>query len=149
MDAHTSFDLLAHFDEAAKPTAVRVLPTLGVGWVLKWAVALAVLFVAASILTEFGCCLAAEHALSRAARAGALEATLPRATYETVVESVSRRLTGYSLSRGELRLHVLQNGAPVRGRFEVSPGDEFAVTVSLPTSFKNIEILWVPRFICL
>src|SRR4051812_6970502 len=36
----------------------------GVGWVLAWAGAIAVLFVAASVLIEFAYVLSAEHALS-------------------------------------------------------------------------------------
>ena len=49
----------------------------GVGWVLAWAGALAVLAIAAGVLTEFAYVLAAERTLTVAARAGAMEATLP------------------------------------------------------------------------
>src|SRR3954465_13357830 len=63
----------------------------GVCWVLAWIGALAVIAVAAGALTEFSYMLAAEHALLVAARAGAMEATLPRATYQSVTAAVDRR----------------------------------------------------------
>src|SRR5215207_9183546 len=47
----------------------------GVCWVLAWAGALAVITIAAGVLIDFAYVLAAERALSVAARAGAMEAT--------------------------------------------------------------------------
>src|SRR5437764_1142099 len=67
----------------------------GVGWVLAWAGALAVLATGAGVLTEFAYVLAAERTLSVAARAGAMEATLPRATYQSVTAAVDGRLNQY------------------------------------------------------
>src|SRR4051812_7046983 len=69
----------------------------GIRWVLAWAGALAVITIAFGILTEFAYVLAAERTLSVAARAGAMEATLPRATYQSVMMTVDRRLTQYPL----------------------------------------------------
>src|SRR5262245_4005386 len=51
----------------------------GVAWVLGWAGALGVLAIVCGLLTEFACLASAKHTLSIAARAGAFEATLPRA----------------------------------------------------------------------
>ncbi len=56
----------------------------GVQWVLQWAAALAVLAFAGSTLIKFAYLSVAEHKLSIAARAGVLEATLPRASYQSV-----------------------------------------------------------------
>src|SRR3954464_7002264 len=100
-DERTSFDLLAHFDhpkscdlQPAGQTSVpdrsgHSAPSLhaskrGVRWVLKWTAAMAILSVAASMLTEFAYVLAAEHRLHTAARAAVSEAMLPRATIDTV-----------------------------------------------------------------
>jgi hypothetical protein len=134
MDARTSFDLIAYFDDPPHSVAALVTPKYGVGWVLKWAAALGVLFVSTCILADFGYCLAAEHALARAARAGAREATLPRATSASIVASVKRRLSGYALQYSALQVSVEQNGQPVRGRFVARSGDEISVVVSLSTA---------------
>jgi hypothetical protein len=90
------------------------------------------LFVAGCVLTQLAYCLAAERTLARAARAGALEATLPRATHESIVRSVERRLAGYSFPPGLLRISVQQNGVPIRGRFQPGDGDRLAVALAVP-----------------
>lgn len=143
MDVHSSLDLLAHFDEPANVATTRALPTRGIGWVVKWFATLAVLFISACILADFGYCLAVEQALSRAARAGALEATLPRATLQSIGQSVERRLEGYSLLPSRLQLSVMQNGRPVRGKFQPHAGDQITVAVSL----SNIAVVpnWLQR----
>src|SRR5262245_2189949 len=103
-DIQTSLQLLSHFDDSAAPATAevgltpRIERTLGIGWVLKWTVAMAVLLYATTVLTEFGYSLAAEQLLAHAARAGALEATLPRATVHTVEQSIRRQLAGYVTS---------------------------------------------------
>ena len=108
-------------------------PARGVLWVLRWAAALAMLVSSAAILVEFGYCLAAEQTLARAARAGVLEATLPRATYRSVEESVWRRLGRWEIATAELNLRFEQNGAAVRGRFVARAGDRFAISLAVPT----------------
>ena len=110
------------------------MPSRGVAWVLKWAAALGVLFVAGCALLQFGYCVAAEQTLSRAARAGALEATLPRATRQSIVESIERRLTSYSIPAGSLHIAVQQNGAPIRRAFRIADDDRISVTLSLPAN---------------
>ena len=73
-------------------------------------------------------CLAAEHTVIAAARAGALEATLPRATSQSVAESVMQRLAGYRSASRQTQLVIQQNGAPILGRFNVQPNDRISVT---------------------
>jgi hypothetical protein len=150
MDAQTSFDLFAHFDRPAKVVKAHTVPTRGIRWVLIWAAALGVLFVAASVLIEFTYCLAAEHAIARAARAGAVEATLPRATYDSIAQSVARRLERYSLPTSRLRLSVEQNGHPISSHFAAHAGDQFSVAVSLPTTavlpqWLQRALIWRPE----
>src|SRR6185369_12669864 len=98
----------------------------GVRWVLAWAGALAVLMIAVGILTEFAYVLAAERTLSIAARAGAMEATLPRATYQSVTAAVDRQLNRYPLMAKQVHLRLLQNGTLVQSQFRQHHGDRFA-----------------------
>jgi hypothetical protein len=105
----------------------------GVGWMLAWAGALVVVAIAAGVLVEFAYVLAAERTLSVAARAGAMEATLPRATYRSIAATVERRLSQYPLLIKQLRLSLLQNGTLVQSQFRQKDGDRFAVTLSVPS----------------
>jgi hypothetical protein len=105
----------------------------GVSWVLAWTGALAVIAIAAGVLVEFAYVLAAEHALSVAARAGAMEATLPRATYRSVTATVERRLSRYPLLTKQLHVSLLQNGTLVQSQFRPNEGDRFAITLSAPS----------------
>jgi hypothetical protein len=107
-------------------------PTLGVAWVLQRAAALSVLYFSGCVLAEFAYCLAAEHTLARAVRAGALEATLPRATHRSVVAAVDRRLLNYRGVKHHAQLIVRQNGAPVRAKLQPKPGDRLTVSISTP-----------------
>jgi hypothetical protein len=106
----------------------------GVCWVLAWAGALMVFAIATGVLAEFGYVLAAESALSAAARAGAREATLPRATYQSVTAAVDRRLNHYPLLAKQLRLSLLQNGTLVQSQFRQHDGDLFTITLSGPSN---------------
>jgi hypothetical protein len=108
-------------------------PTRGVGWVLCWAGAIAVLACATSVLTQFAFTVAAENALNAAARAAAVEATLPRATYQTIWETVERRLASYPDLAQQLQFSLLQNGTPAGGRFRAAAGDRITVELSAPT----------------
>ena len=94
MDAQTSFDLFAHFDRPAKVVEAHTVPTRGIRWVLIWAAALGVLFVAASVLIEFIYCLTAEHTLVRAARAGAQIGALCEAIHRRDGLAAVRRILG-------------------------------------------------------
>ena len=110
------------------------LPTRGARWVLQWAAAAAVLLIAVGGVTQFAYLVAAEHTLNLAALAGATEATLPRATLESVTAAVERRLAGYALKSGQLQITMLQNGTPVGRQFRAGEGDRLALTISVPTS---------------
>jgi hypothetical protein len=135
-----SLELLSHFDRAADATAsvVRLKPSAGfeprrgTGWVLKWFAALAVFFYSTTVLLEFAYCVAAEQLLLRAARAGVLEATLPRATVRSVEQSVWRRLEGRVGSRGEVRLMLLDNGVPVGKKLRPQGGDRLSLSLAMP-----------------
>ena len=122
----------------------------GIGWVFAWAGAITVIGLAATVLVEFACVLAAEHTLSIAARAGALEATLPRATYQSITATVERRLNNYPLLKKQLRRSLLQNCAQVQSQFRPRAGDEFAIAISAPSSgavpnWLRAVSLWRPE----
>jgi hypothetical protein len=129
--ADASLELLAHFDAPAASTE-RLPQTRGIGWVLCWATALGVLTLAAGTLIELGYCLAAEQSLTRAAQAAALEATLPRASLQTIGATIERRLANAAL-HGHCRLRVLHNGMPVRGALRPAGGDTLSVVLSVPS----------------
>ncbi len=128
-----SYNLLAHFDPpvADEPSPPRA-SMRGVRWVLTWACALAVLFIAGCVLIQFGYCMAAEQALARAARAGVLEATLPRATQQTISEAIERRLAGSSMSTDRLQITTLRNDVPVRRVFRPAADDRLTVALAVP-----------------
>jgi hypothetical protein len=118
----------------------------GVCWVLAWAGALAVLTIAAGMLIEFAYVLAAERMLLVAARAGAMEATLPRATYQSVTAAVDRRLNQYPSLAAQLHLSLFQNGTLVQSHFRQHDGDHFAITLSGPSS--SAVPVWLSTLIC-
>jgi hypothetical protein len=132
--APVSFELLAHFDKPSEPRPLRRVPVRGVRWVLQWAAALGVLYVAGCVLAQFAYCLTAERTLLRAARAGALEATLPRATRESIRESIERRLTSQSWPPDALQIRVQQNGLPIAGQYHTCDGDQVSVTLTIPAA---------------
>ena len=103
-------------------------------WLLQRAAAVAILLVAATILLEFAYTCAAEHALSVAARAGATEATLPRATYQSVSAAIDRRLTDYPGLQSHLQLTLLRNGQPIASQLHASDGDRFSITLSVQST---------------
>ncbi len=115
--------------DISKPTSSR-----DARWILKWAAASAVLAIAASQLITFAYVCAADHTLKLAARAGASESILPRATYESICAAVERRLTEYPQLGSRLQLTVLQNGRPIGQRFQARGEDRISVTISAPDS---------------
>ncbi len=72
------------------------------------------------------------NTLSIGPRAGALEATLPRATSKSIAESVMQRLAGYHSASRQTRLVIEQNGKPILGRLKVQPGDRISIHVAVP-----------------
>jgi hypothetical protein len=131
--------LLAHFDGASRcsPADCETVPDggsrRGVGWVLKWAAALAGLIYSATVLAEFGYALTGERLLARAARAGVLEATLPRATPRSVEQTVWRRLEGRVGSRGAVKLVLLVNGTGVGQQLRPQGGDRLTLSLAMPS----------------
>lgn len=119
----------------------RCAQTRGVTWVVKWAAALATLLSSAAYLVEFGYVLMAGQTLTRAVRAGTLEATLPRADLQSVSETIQRRLANWKLAPGDVSLQLAQNSRPIRGRFIAREGDRFSVTLRV-----NVDTL-LPRWV--
>jgi hypothetical protein len=117
----------------------------GVCWVLACGCAISVLAIAAGVLTEFAYVLAAERTLSVAAHAGAMEATLPRATYQSILAAVDRRLIERPLLAKQLHLSLFQNGALVQSQIRQHEGDLFAITLSGPSSSAVPE--WLRKLI--
>ena len=143
--SHASYAVLRYIDdditwESHEPACH--VPTRGVCWVLGWAIAIAIFAIAASVLIEFGHLLAAERSLARAARAAALEASLPRATYETICSVAMRRLAAQPALASQVRVSLLQNGAPVGKSFGPQPGDQITVTLAMPISAALPD--WLP-----
>jgi hypothetical protein len=99
-------------------------------WVLKWAAAIAVIMLTAGILIDFGTALAAERALRRAAEAGIVEATLPRATRQSVLATIERRLPRSSVDPRQLNFTLLDEGQPVLGRIRPREGDRLSIILS-------------------
>jgi hypothetical protein len=107
----------------------------GIPWVLAWGAALAAIVAMAGVLLEFACVAAAEHSLIVAAQAGAMEATLPRASYQSVTAAIERRLVSQPLLTEQLSVTFVKNGDLVQQPyFGQSGGDRFAVTLSVPNN---------------
>jgi hypothetical protein len=105
----------------------------GIRWVLAWGAALAAIAAMACVLLEFAYVAAAEHSLIVAARAGAMEATLPRATYQSVTAAIEHRLVAQPLLTEQLSVAFAKNGDLVQQPyFGQSGGDRFEVTLSVP-----------------
>jgi hypothetical protein len=132
----TSIDLLAHFDARVESHSLSEhgVSRYGALWVLKWAAALGIIVLATNVLLQFAYGLAAERTLLNAARAGALEATLPRATYESIEAVVRRRLAGRSLSIADVRIAIQHNGFPLPRVFRLLGDDRVSVTLSVPAN---------------
>ena len=114
--------------------------------VLKWAMAVGVLVVSASQLIEFAYLSVAEHSLNLAARAAAFEATLPRASYESIAAAVDRKLVSYPRLGDKIQLTVLQNGHPITRQVRPGESDRISVTLSAPSSvFTPSWLIKLPR----
>jgi hypothetical protein len=132
----TSYEHLARFDlpdldEASRP--LRRSP-IGVICVLKWAAAAGVLFFAACAVLQLGYCMAAERTLSQATRAGVIEAMLPRATRESIIQTIERRLVGHPISISALQITIQQNDAPLQRVFRLADDDHISVALSVPAN---------------
>jgi hypothetical protein len=138
---HTSYDLVSPFD----PPSAVILPTRGVRWVLKWTAAVGVLVFATAVLAEFAYLAPAEQALARAARAGLVEATLPRASFDSVRATIERRLESYPGLANRVRLSLTNNSTPTNGILQPRDGDRLSIVLTadsdaaLPTWLKTIR----------
>jgi hypothetical protein len=132
----TSARLFSCFDNEDVSAGAKnhAAATRGVLWVLRWAAAMAVLFVSGCVLAEFAWCLAAEHTVTRAAQAGALEATLPSASSKSITESVTRRLARFPDAKGQTQLVIHRDGRPILGRLIVRPDERISVHVTVPST---------------
>ena len=106
------------------------MPVRDIGWVVKWAAAIAVFVTAGRYLVEFAGTIATEHALHQAAQAGVVEATLPRASRQSVLDTVERRLAKTSIDARQLNLTLLENDIPITGRIHPTQGDRISVVLS-------------------
>jgi hypothetical protein len=99
-------------------------------WVLKWAAALAVFATTARVMFEFASDVSTEQALKQAAQAGLTEATLPRASRQSVAATVDRRLSAESIDPRNVNLILLENDIPITGRIHPLEGDRISVVLS-------------------
>lgn len=113
----------------------------GVGWVLCWAAAMAILSWASLTLVAFAYQMAAERTLTEAAQAGIREAALPRATHRSVTESVRRRLAASTSLDRSTTIRIERNGWLVRGLIRPNGGDQ--LTVTLRASFDAALPRWL------
>lgn len=118
--------------------------TINAWCVVQWAGAVAVLAIATGVLIEFARGIAAEQSLEIAARAGATEATLPKATFQSVTAVVRQRLADYPDLVGRLQVTVLKDGTPVGQRLAAGCGDRISVTLSVPAS--SLTFGWLQSF---
>lgn len=117
------------------------LPDRGVGWVLRWAAAIAVLAFATVVIASFALQLSAEATLRRAAAAGLREASLPRSTSDSIAAVVRQQLSARPQLMRAMRLQFAANGVPIRGPFHNASGEQLALSLAVPT----VEVL--PRWL--
>ena len=97
----------------------------GIRWVLAWAGAWRCSRLRPACSSSSLTCSQRSARYRFAARAGAMEATLPRATYQSVTAAVDRRLNQYPLLAKQLHVSLLQNGTLVQSQFRQHEGDRF------------------------
>lgn len=110
------------------------LPVRGIGWVLRWAAAIAVLAFTILVLVAFAYQLSAEAALRRAAAAGMREAALPRSTSDSVAAVVRQQLSGRPQLQRALQLQLAAGGVPIRGPIEMSKVSPLSLSLAVPTA---------------
>ncbi len=104
-------------------------------------VAAPVVVIAAIGLAQFFCLIAASEALGQAAKAGAREASLPKATFQSVSAAVERRLGGRSFVRAIDPVRVEVDGRAVYGVVRPQTGEEIVVTVSVASHRATPDLL--------
>jgi hypothetical protein len=106
----------------------------GVGWVMRWAAAIAMLGVAGIVLLDFAYRVAGEQALVRAAKAGVRETAMPRATSRSVEQSICRALGELPPGCRSLRIVMTSGGKPWRGGRTADSAAAIVITLSLPVA---------------
>src|SRR5450631_453261 len=104
----------------------------GIGWVLKWAAAIAVLGATIVILLNFGYRLAAERTLEQAAMSGLRVSGLPHATSVSIGDSI-RSILGCNLYQAaNIRLRIAR--PPLNGNMSDRFGAGLTISISMPAS---------------
>jgi hypothetical protein len=110
------------------------LPVRGVGWVLRWAAAIAVFAITLALIAAFAFQLSAEATLRRAAAAGLREAALPRATSASVAAVVRRQLAARPRLMRGIQLQLASDGVPIRGVISSRGMSQLSLTLTVPAS---------------
>ena len=100
---------------------------------LKWALVVLALVVSSLTLYRFSLLLRGEISLVRAAEAGVLEATLPRATARSVSEAVRRQLLQNGHYYEVPQILLSRNGVLVSGPCRSRRGDSWSVQIAART----------------
>jgi hypothetical protein len=114
-------------------------PQHGVLWVLRGGVLLLVTLAAGLHAALFLAVVSAGEQLQTIAEEAALEATLPKASRSTVEQLAIRRLARIGIPIGSEAVYLEQNGQAARRWHCARSGDEFAVSITVPTA------TWLPR----
>jgi hypothetical protein len=122
-------------DETAEVISeLRCERVRGIGWVFSWAAAIVVLCAVTLILFSFAYRVAAEQALARAAAEGIREAKQPRATSQTVEQTIRRELGGCYQLGCTTQIAIRCGGRPVKGIIAGSLRDQLSVSLSAPAT---------------
>jgi hypothetical protein len=113
-------------------TAETSLPVRGPAWVLAWATAGCLSIFVAILLVQFGLLLANQGKLVLAAERGAIEAALPRATHESIMQAARRQLRDSPQLAAALQTSTRVNGRlqQAAAELQLEPGDALTVSVA-------------------
>ena len=104
-------------------------------------VAVPILAITGLGLVQFIWLLAAGEALGQAAEAGAQEAVLPKATFQSVSDAVRRRLDPWGSAGGARQILVQVGGRAAYGVLQPRSGDEIVVTVCVASHAAVPDLL--------
>ncbi len=112
-------------------------------WILRQFVSVVLLVAVVSIGIEYSMLIGAERALAAAAREGAQEALLPKASTSSVSAAVERSLARYRWRSQVAVLPPAINGHLAQRRWQVRSGDR--CTVSLTVPHAAVVPNWIAR----
>ena len=104
-------------------------------------VAVPILAITGLGLVQFFWLLAAGEVLGQAAKAGAQEAVLPKATFQSVSDAVRRRLEPWAFAGNSRQIVVQVGGRAAYGVLQPRSGDEVVVTVSIASHAAVPDLL--------